>query len=342
MENTVTYRLKNKRTIGSWTLKDGVAENNGFQERIHYRPGAKSIFDSENEKSPIKPAWVTFKYNNNPNDPACELIVPKSDRLLIKFLEAHRFYGKEYVRYSKEDTFKETEKKYSLVERALTLIREPDVDKLRAIAMTIYGMRFIDADKTECNAQLKEAAVKEPFKVIQAFDDENFESKNIVALAFSRRVIKMNANHTAIIWSNSDQKIINVAPGDSPIEKLAAFVRQSTQESVLLMRKIEEGLKEDMPENFIHDGLFTLEDVKERDAEIAELKKALAEKEALLAQKIDEESKKLVEELPEDIHPVDSLPLLTEKYVEKFGKEVPVSMKNNTDWIKKKLKEKEK
>lgn len=333
MEDTVVYRLKDRNKLGSWTIKDGVAERNGLQERIHYRPGAKSIYDSDNEKNPIKPVWVTFTHNNDPNDPACELTVPKANGLLIKFLETHWFYRKEYERFSKEDVYKLNEEKYSKIEKALGLINEADFHKHRAICMSILGMDYFNASDIKCAADMKEKAVRNPDAVIQAFEDENYESKYIVSLAFCRGFIKTNPTSTAVIWEDGG-KIINVAPGESPVEKLAEYVRQNGKDSVLLLQTIGEKLETDMPENNIHASLYTQDDINERDREIAELR-------AQLAEKVNAEPKKQnpTADNPEGLHPTELLEVVTQKYKEKFNKNVPANKKNDVDWISNKLKE---
>ena len=317
MTNTVTYRLIDKKYLGSWSFKDGAAMRNGNLESTHYRPGTTSIFDIDNKDTNVAPQWVTFTHNESEDDPACEIIVPKANQLLINFLESHAFYNTVYKKHDPEEVYRLKEENYDQIQKALELITDSDQMKTKATAISLFGLNYFNATTTKCAADLKEQAIKNPSMIINQFNDERHESKFIVSLAYCNGIIRTNETATAIVWSDGGGKIISVAPGENPIDKLSNFIFTESKEAKTLLQEI--GARMDNKEIVIKDN---------HDPEKEALKRELAELKAQLIIKQEEEG--AVDE---------ELKRVTEAFVQKFNKTVPVNKKNDLEWIKLKLQE---
>lgn len=341
----IKYRLIKNKTATSWSIKTGAAKRNGKLESIHYRPGATSIFDSDNRDNPIKPEWVTFKSNGDANDPACELVVPKSNELLIEFLESLYYYGKVYERYDPDKEYAKKGEKFNDIQKALALVSDSDQVKTKAMALSIFGFQYFTATHFKCEHDLKAEAVENPQLIINAFQEEDYESRFIASLAFCHGIIKTNDTHTAVVWEDGGP-IITVSPGENPITKLTEYISSGNKGAENIIQEI--GVRVEKKNEFKETSSKEIEDRnKFLEQKVKQLEELLLDnqKNSGNTTLIDEEKKSTEpkEENPttspdnntseKDEEPVSELELVREEYVKVIGK-IPPNMRNNIEWMK--------
>jgi hypothetical protein len=336
MGNSITYRLIDNTKAASWSIKDGMKNRNGKLESIHYRPGATSIFDSDNKENPVQPAWVSFKYNENALDPACELVVDKSDTLLIEFVESLWYFKKVYDRYDPERVNELNAEKFDQIEEALKLVSESDETKIKAMALVILGFGYFTASPAKCKADLKSKAIQDSQTVIAEFNKEDYQSRYIASLAYCQGVIKSSETNTAVIWSDGNGQILSVAPGESPIEKLAKFIQDGSKESQTLLQEIGNRMDSlEAKKAPVIDNEAVAQILKENE----EMRKKLAQLEAQKATNSTVESKQEATSQTEVDPEAEMLKAARAEYVELFKKNVPPNMQKNLEWITSKIEE---
>lgn len=327
---SVTFRLITGKKDGTYTLKRGMGLKEGVMRNISYRPGAKSIYDEDNEKNAVKPEAVVFRYNDILNDPAVQIIVPATNKTLLDFLRTHELYGRHYIEY---DADKEAAKDLTLYddkERAFELVRESDDIKSQAKAMVLFGISVFNESINVIKKKLKETADKNPRAVIKAFEAEDYTGKYLAGLAFCSGIIKTNLTHTAVIWNDASQGvIIPVAKGENGIDKLGELLSMKTDQSETLLQEFQARLDKAGAKEA--NGMTLTEGV------VAEKQKALDEKDA----EIEALKKQLAEAKKATAEPVNysglSLEEATELYKEQKGKDVPPAQTKNREWIISKL-----
>lgn len=352
MKNTVTFRLINGKKQGSYSLKGGMAKDHeGVMKNINYYPGSGSIFDEDNRDTAISPEIVTFKCNNNVSDLAVELIVDKSNKTLIDYLKARKEFGRIYDVYDKEGVSLKKVESYDLIQRALELVSESDDFKAEAVGLAILGFEHYGRPVIMIKAELKEMAIQRPESIISAFEDEAYESRFIASLAFSKKIIKSDITRSSVQWADTESKIINVAPGENPIEKLSQFIRLGSSESNTLLQEIGRRLKLDQGNR---DLMPLSGSDKKEDPEKEAMRKRIEALEAQLSQ-AESKSNEAEPEEKEEFLDLDlglgeesdseaeseevKISDAQERYFVKFGKEVPNNMKNNLGWILSRLSE---
>jgi len=324
MRNTTTFRLKDKKKKGTYTLKRALAKIDGVQKYISYRPGASSIVDDDNKGSAARTKWVVFKFNNHKNDPAVELEVPKSNPLLLEFVKKHPRYGIDYEIYDKDAAAQKEIDFYDNVEKALRYIGDGDDNEVRAAALAVFGFGYFTETIPICRKDLKEKAHREPKVILNVYQAKDFHNRYLASLLYCTGVIKNNGTQTSILWSDTENAILTIAKGESGIDKLTEFLAAGTQESQTLMQEFQSrvervGKKEKIDEKAI----------AAKDAEIAKLRAQLE-----AATKKPEDIK--VKE-PETETGNTDLSEAQAAYKAKFNNEVPVRYKNDLEWIKGKI-----
>lgn len=240
MSKTITFRLLGENKPTSWSLGRALAVKEGEgQKFMNYYPGSKSIWEEDNLKYPVPPEKVYLEYNDILTDPATEIVVPESNKLLIEYLKTHPFYEKRYAIHSKEAVAENKVKSYDEIEKALSLIKETNKFKIQAMALAILGEVAYGLSVVECSAQLKEKAIKSAEQVIKAFESENYENKYLSALAFFSGIVKENNVNSAVVWNDAEQGVIlYLAKGEKGINKLAELLSVSSDESRLVIQEI--------------------------------------------------------------------------------------------------------
>lgn len=319
-----TYKLMEGKPI-SWQLpltevliekittdRFGKKISEGLK-RIKFVPGVNSFF-TEDLSGDLKPQQIWFTKG--------ELTVPNVDKVQNALLKAHPWYGKKYKLYSeKEESLLKLEVLRASAE-ATRLIDEADGEKIRAIALGVFGQNAFTWDEATAELNLREYAKRKP-KALQAeLKSKGYESKYLAALAFSKGIIKEGIGKTSVIWNDTTEGLIlKLAKGESGVHKLGEFLSYSNDQSLLVIQEIGDRLEK-------MDTKTTDKDIiNDKDDEIAKLK------EQLRVQKMD---------LSEDKPPVNdqeiSIEEARDKYFEVTGKKVPNVKKNDLNWIISKLK----
>ena len=337
----VIFRLNLQgKTPSTWSLPQSnvmAPKDEKGNKFIAYYPGEDSCFveDIVAKNKDLRPADVPlFEYNVSSKQ--TELAVDEKNIALIRYLKTHPWFGVKYSIFSKDGQAKKDLTEFENVEKALELIKESDELKVQAISMAIFGLSSFNKSYTQCAAELKAKAIREPLVIIQAMEATNYETKYVSGLAFVSNIIKLNPTHTAIVWADSSEGVIlHVAQGENGLDKLTNFLTNESKEAQVLLQEFNTRLerKERMAARSEDSGKL----LSEKDAEIAELKRQLAESNKPTAPIVTE---KVAEDLEEKAEKEKStLEQLQEDYENKFGKEAPIAYKNNEVWLAKKLAE---
>lgn len=347
------YRLINGKTEGSFSIPRAMVEVEGVGlQYINYFPGGKSILESENEGR--MPESVYFDESNQ-IDPL-QIVVPVSNKQLNDFLQKHPMFGKEYEVFSEDIQAQRNIEKFQKVNKAFSLIDATNPIKIQSTALVVYGMEVYGASATICQAKLMETAQNSPDLIIDKIEkNAEYEGNFIAAMAFYSNIVKENDFNTAVVWADGlNAEIVQIPVGDKGVEVLGQFLSRGTEASTITMQKIGQKLEGRTATT------TNVEDViSEKDKEIAELKKLLAEKnnpapvattETLVA--ITEEVKEVVVVDSETVGPIapsekdieislitkiTELDEATAAYKKKFHNEPPVRYKNDAEWMKKKI-----
>lgn len=313
---STTFRLINGKTRGTFSVRGGVAKKDGILKTINYYPGSESIFDEDNRKNGIKPRTVVFKCNNNKADLAVEIAVKDGEKNLIDYLKARKDFGVIYDIHDVKAASRKNVERYNLIQKALQLVDESDETKVKAMAAAILGFEYVNYSTLFAAEGLKAKAMEKPNVVIAEFESPDYESKYIASLSFVKNILKPNATHTAVIWADTEGKIVNVAPGEDPLSKLIEFIRNGGKQAEALLQEI--GSRIELPEQ---------REVSPKDIEIGQLKAEI------------ERLKSAIKDSPAKVDENEELSTAKNMYEEKFGTKVPNNKKNDLDWIKEKLSE---
>lgn len=310
------YKLTNGKTKGGWQLpltdvlieqiKDGKSEG---LKRIKYVKGVKSFF-AEDLAGDLKPLQIWFDNGS--------LSVAKIDKLTNSLLMAHPWYGKFYELY---DPNTEAIKKLSELRvkgAARKLIEESEPEKLKAIALAIFGVNAFNWSESTCELELLKYADTNPTQLQNELKSKDYESKYLSALAFSKNIVTHNPGKTAVVWNDSTNGVIlRLAKGESGIHKLGELLSTRTDESELILQEI--GARLDKLE--VKVAKPQAEIIAEKDKEMAELKAKLRAYE-----NADVNKEKL------------TLEQVSEIYESKLGK-IPNNKKNDLEWLTNKINE---
>lgn len=336
----VIFRLTIEgKTPSTWEIPQtnvmGLKEGKG-KKFIDYYPGEDSCFveDIQAKNKDLRPSKVPlFQYNYQTKQ--TELTVDETNLSLINYLKTHPWFGVKFKLFSKQKEAEESLAEYQNVEKALELIKESDELKVKAISMAVFGLQSFYKTYTQCAAELKAKAIKDPIVIIQAMEAPNYETKYVAGLAFVSGIIKLNPTHTAIIWDDNDGVILHVAQGENGLDKLTNFLTNESKEAQVLLQEFNTRLER--KERMVARSEDADKIISDKDAEIAELKRQLAESNKPTAPIVTE---KVAEDLEEKAEKEKStLEQLQEDYVTKFEKEAPIAYKNNEVWLAKKLAE---
>ncbi|CAL2094781.1 hypothetical protein [Tenacibaculum sp. 190524A02b] len=315
------YKLKNGLKPVSWQVPlkgltlEKFNEENGVkvslgQRRVKYVPGANTIFE-EDLKGDYRSKTLWFENG--------ELRLDETDLLGNYIMEEHPLANIAWYLWTEDGDLKDKLEVHRLKDRVRELISDSDGEKLRAVAIAIFGYVAMGWTENKSEYEVRNYADKEPLKLEKELNSKDYQSKYLAALAFGKKIVTNNLNHTAVIWNDTTQGVIvHVPKGDNGISKLGELLSKSTEESQLILQTINEKIQKietKIPsnDNYVNDIL------KQKDREIEELKMKLANK--------------------EESNHNSELEDLRQEYVEIKGAVVPARFKNNPEWIAKKIEE---
>lgn len=286
-----------------------VEENNKKinkgRKRIVYIEGSDSIFE-EDQVGDLQPKKVWFKYG--------DLKVEKNDIALNKICTSHKWFksGK-IILWSQESEDAQKLEELRFKGDARKLIDDSSEEKIRAIALAVFGQKAISWTKEKSELELRKEADEKPKHLKETMEHGDYNAKLIAGQAFVYDIVKENDTNTAIVWTDSDGVIIKLAKGERGIKELGRFLSKRTDESADIIQSIGDRVNEKLTDT-------VPETDSAKDLEIAELKAKLAKLEPKGENKTElAEAKKA--------------------YEAKFDKKLPPNMKNNLVWINQKLAE---
>lgn len=339
----VTYRLNTDKKEGTYTLSPSFAERNGQTKYTRYYPGGSSIFVEDYEKSVLPYQDPMFEYNENINEPAMELVVSDKNTLLINYLESHHEFNTKngFSVHDPENIAKKKSANVDDIQKALELIVFKSGFEVRAIAMAIFGADAYTWSDIKSESELKQKAIQDPKLIINAYQDDAYESKYLAALALFSGIMKENATYTEIVWSDDNKSVvIDLLQGETAIQKLATFLKEPSERQRLVFQEIGARLQKKQSEQskveiktIVKDTPETVQLLSDKDNEIAELRAMLAKSKEVVS------DDNLTEDVAEQPTKELTLEEAQKAYFKKFDKQVPPAQKNDLSWINKKLQE---
>lgn len=306
------YKQTSGKKTGSWQLPlkevliEKIVDGESFGlSKIKYVPGMKTFF-AEDISPELKGQGIWFEDG--------QLIVPVADVNKNNLLQTHEWFNKHYELYNKDTIDSRELVALRAKNNARKLIEESDKDKIKAIALAVFGQNAFPWGNDTCELELLKYADTNPEKLEKELKNPNYESRYLSALAISKGIVKTNVGKTAVIWGDSTQGVIlHLAKGENAIQKLGELLSVNNEVSQLILQEI--GIRLEKLE------VIPVKKNDFRDDEIAKLKEEL-----LLLKK-------------ERLANVMDIESASEAFKLKFDKEVPNNKKNDLDWVLNKLNE---
>lgn len=361
------FRLKGDRKPVSWSLPIKTLllpkqdENgNSIDKRVHYMPGASSIF-VEDYKGQGEAQDIIFEDG--------EIEVRPSDILKIEILKRHPWYGVHYELVDDDANASQDLEKFALQEKALDMVNIEDMVQLKAVAMVVIGQQAYSYTDLMCKAELKRKAFNDPAALIEEFNKPNYDARYIVSLAMLRGIIKTGLGNTAVVWGDTGQTIIRIAVGENPIDQMSEFISVQSEDSMITLQRLTEKAQgvpvlSQSTQNSISQSVDNTDalakkdlELSEKDKEIEELKKQLAAKQDFVPSVSSDSTKSDLEvgDGKEDLTPGEgnteskenltvtsdapTLDQLQEEYVKLSGGNLPPNKKNDAAWLSAKIEE---
>jgi hypothetical protein len=289
--------------VKKFVEENGQKKDLGYR-RITYVPGTDTFF-KEDIKGDLQPQSIWFENG--------ELRVRKDDKLLNEIMQVHPWFNRKYKIWSPE---LEQEEQLSILREqseARQLVEDTDFDQIQAVALAVFGKEAIGWSEGLCELKLRQYADVSPKELKLKFEASNYQSKLLAGLAFTKGIVKENFTRTAVVWSDSEGVIIKLGKGENGILELGRWLNTKTEESELVLQSIGERVDAKLTSSSSKSNVDSI--ISQKDREIAELKKQLAQK----ATQTNNDD--------------DDLENAKSEYKAKFGKEVPVNKKNDLEWI---------
>ena len=232
--NNCEYYIPRKAGIVFMLPQKGVTiydkEGDTVRE-IRYCPNEPSIFVDEQSENAVKQSVI---FNTG------RIFVPREKPNLKKFLDLHPFNmangGKIFKLVDKKrDAEKELEKEF-LVNDAISLVRESDINTLLPVAL-YFGVN-VNVQTSEIRYNLLNIARKKPQDFIEAFDSPQVQVRSSIQQAKDYQIINMKQDKVS--WFDSNGLIVSVPVGQSAMDVMVRFCLTEKGASVLSL--IEEKL----------------------------------------------------------------------------------------------------
>lgn len=314
MANTrkkVTFKLTTNRKPVSWKvpMNNQMVKKDGYLKKIRYVHGADSMFVEDQKGDGLIPVGIYFEYGI--------LKVDTDNTLLFDIMTKHPRYGKDFILEDKDSEAVSILENQNHIKEALEKVDISSEDKLRANALILIGPATVDWSEKRIRAKMNAMALENSKSLLEQMNSEEYQTKYSCALAMYLKVIEVNETQTAVLWSRSKKPIVYVAAGIDPLEKLVSFLSTNTEEAKVTIQEIgEQSLK-----------VYT----KKNPEDIEQIMSDFTGKDVNLQSGSDgsDENPLTLEEARDiyvNLYEVDS---------------VPPNMKNNLEWLKGKIKEKQ-
>ena len=309
----INYQLTKGKRPPSWQLpiKNVLLEKFDGRKslgkrKLEYIPGNPSIFkEDHNSDEEDAPVWFEDGV----------LQVDTSDTALAYLLDNHPWNSVHFEKVDHDVTAQQDIDVMDLRIKAYEAVSSSDENEMRARAYVLVGPQVIDQSDKVVAAQLKTLAFEDPESVLEEMNNPNYKPKTVAALAILRGVLQINPTNTAVSWAKTGKVVIQVAVGQSPIQKLGEFLAGKDEAAKITLQTIGAEIKRS----------YTF---KEDYTAKQELKDVLGDEAP------DEP------ELPvKDEDSLSELQLAKEEYEDTVGKSVPNNKKSDLAWIKNKIAE---
>lgn len=191
---------------------------------IRYCPNEPSIYVDEQSDKALKQS-VTFREGR--------LFVPKDKPNLKAFLEAHPHNksngGMLFGLVDKKKDAEETLNKEFLLNDAITMVRDKDINELLPVAI-FYGIN-VNRPVTEVRYNLLNTAKKNPQEFIDAFDNPKVKTRSLLKQAADYQMIKIKDD--GVYWFDSNGLIVSVPVGQNAMDVAVRFCLTERGASVL-------------------------------------------------------------------------------------------------------------
>ncbi|WP_430611494.1 hypothetical protein [Flavobacterium sp. JP2137] len=343
MTTTTTYVLKLDIKPQSWSPKqqDLMIDKPGIGSKfIGYFPGQEDIFIEDillKNKDAKQVLVPPFEFNSGTDK--TELTVKNSNIALNKWLQNHPDFNKKFEVFSEELESEKALANFEKKEKALALINKEDINELRAIAMLVFGYDAYNWTEVHAKSKLKALAFNEPDKIISKIVKADYQSQYIASMAYIVGVVKNNIGHTAVVWADNEQAVINVAVGENGNEKLGNLLASDSDNARNTLQEISNRIDAKTKQSLSLTKNDSSAILSQKDATINAKDQELAAKDQELA-----ELRELLKNstLPPNTGTVTgsvetSTELTAEQvqalYLEKIGTAAPVNKKNDIPWM---------
>ncbi len=342
------YRLK-EGNPSTWSLPQYLImkSDGGLLKEIKPYIGGNSIY-ADDEKNKSREVHNIILEDNGAGH--TEYYAPVVDKILNDYLQSHPGFGRQFELFDPEQEAKRHLLKYDSIETALSIVNEKDDLRVKSLAMVVFGMDAYTWDVSTCRASLKKKAIDEPQIIISKKEDVDFECKLLAAHAYFSNIVEDNEHKNQIQWTDTQGVILYLAKGEIGIVQLGKKLAEKNADSRVLLQEISSRInKKGKDVQYVEKNedkeVFSV--LNEKDKEIEELKRQLAEANAKKIEVLDSEIITNKDAYSENIDEDNSenydfleLEELQTLFQEKTGNHVPVNKKNNKDWIIKYLKTK--
>lgn len=233
---TNTYVLTSGSVNPVWQLrhkdvyvdyKDGDGKNAKVRKRkIRYVKGHPTFWDDE---LPVEAKTTAIDLKDGKYE------ADKNDSVLNEYLQIHPEFNKKFKLLDPEADAEAILREKELIDDAKARLREMDADKMKAVAITIFGDRttrswgegtiklqlheYIEDAKTV----VKDGLTKPQF-FLEVIDDPRTQMVFFVTEAIRENILQVSEDKTSVRWTDGKGVIIPVASGQDPIRTLADFL----------------------------------------------------------------------------------------------------------------------
>ena len=191
---------------------------------IRFCPNEPSIFVDEQSEKALKQS-VIFREGR--------LFVRKDQPNLKAFLDIHPENkangGKLFAVIDKKKDAEETLNKEFLLNDAITMVREKDINDLLPVAI-FYGIN-VNRPVTEIRYNLLNTAKKNPKEFIESFDNPKVRTRSLLKQAADYQMI--NIKEDGVYWFDSNGLIVSVPVGQDAMDVAVRFCMTERGASVL-------------------------------------------------------------------------------------------------------------
>jgi hypothetical protein len=235
------------------------------------------------------------------------LKVHKDDLVLRSIVFGHPWYEKRYELVDEDKKAVSKLESNKLIKKALAKIDISNEFELTAHALSLVGPHVRSWSLPRIKEALEDKAFNSPKDLLNEMNGPSYQAKYIVSLATLREVLTINAGNTAVLWDNGEI-MVNVPLGQDPITACATELSRNNEQTRTTLQKIDLAIKRSYTKSY----------------------------DATANNQVDE----MLGNGPANDVPLEDQKLIDARseYESVIGN-VPGNMKNNLEWLTKKIEE---